>query len=47
MTFPTVTERPAQLEPVSHDPFNDRGTHVADAARAAAWRWPRRRPADA
>jgi hypothetical protein len=47
MTFPIVTERPPQLEAVSHDDFIERATNVADAQRAAAWRWPRRRPADA
>jgi hypothetical protein len=46
MTFPTVIEKPAQLEPVVRDTFIDVDAH-ADAERSAVWAWPSRRPADA
>ena len=45
MTFPTVTEKPAQLEPVVRDTFLD--GDAAEPDRTASWPWPRRRPADA
>ena len=48
MTFPTVTENPAQLEPVVRDPFiQDDAAHAAAVQRDASWPWPTRRPADA
>jgi hypothetical protein len=46
MTFPTVIEKPAQLEPVVRDTFIDVDAAAA-AERSAAWAWPSRRPADA
>ena len=49
MTFPVVTEKPAQLEPVARDTFIevDAVTRSASVERAASWPWPSRRPADA
>ena len=46
MTFPTVIEKPAQLEAVVRDTFIDVDAEAA-AERSASWAWPRRRPADA
>ena len=45
MTFPTVIENPAQLEPVVRDTFLDGDAPAPD--RTATWQWPSRRPADA
>ena len=48
MTFPTVTELSASLEPTVRDTFiEDSRSGAAAAERAASWPWPTRRPADA